>query len=209
MREPIRSYLYSLYISWRTGNMDGFRPKILAYHRNVIRIGKGARLIVGKRLHLSTRPTAWPGGCFIELGANSTIHFTGYASIRAEVRIETTENAKITIGDRCIVRERARINANQEITLGDRTGIGNSTMISDGDFHPIIENGKVQQMTAPVHIGDHIWVGAHCIILKGVTIGNDTMIGAGSLVTKDIPDHVVAFGRPAKPHHSIDSCFRN
>ena len=52
--------------------------------------------------------------------------------------------------------------------------------------------------TAPVTIGDDVWIGGGVIIMPGVTIGNNVVIGAGSVVTKDIPDNVIAFGNPCR-----------
>lgn len=57
---------------------------------------------------------------------------------------------------------------------------------------------KAAQFSLPVHIGDDVWVGANVVILPGVTIGNNVVIGAGSVVTHDIPDNVVAFGTPCR-----------
>ena len=57
---------------------------------------------------------------------------------------------------------------------------------------------QVYQYNLPVHIGNRVWIGAGAIILPGVTIGDDTVIGAGSVVTKDIPAGVVAVGNPCR-----------
>lgn len=208
MRAALASYLYSLYLSLRTGNMEGFRPKILSYHRNIVRLGRGARLRVGKRLHLSTRPNTWSSSVYLQLGANSLLHFTGRASLRGEGRIVVGDGAAVVIGDHCILRERFWLSAHQEIIFGDGAGIGQDTMILDSDVHAIIAGGKRRPYQKPVHIGERVFIGAHCIILKGVTIGNDSVIGAGSLVTRDIPDHVLAFGRPARVRRRIDACYR-
>lgn len=204
MREGVRSYLHSLYISLKTGNMDGLRPKVLSYHHNTIKMAQGARLIVEDRVHLSTRPNTWPSSCYIEMAANSTLHFTGRASIRGEAHIVLGEGARVVVGNHCILRERLWLAAQQEVTLADGAGTGQDTMILDSDVHPIIIDGKWERPHGAVHIGKNVWVGAHCIILKGVTIGEESIIGAGSLVTKDIPDHVLALGRPAKPYRKVD-----
>lgn len=58
--------------------------------------------------------------------------------------------------------------------------------------------------TAPIVIGDNVWIGGGVIIMPGVTIGNNVVIGAGSVVTKDIPDHVVAYGNPCRVMRSND-----
>lgn len=57
---------------------------------------------------------------------------------------------------------------------------------------------KGAQFSLPIHIGDDVWIGANVVVLPGVTIGNGSVIGAGSVVTHDIPDHVVATGTPCR-----------
>lgn len=57
---------------------------------------------------------------------------------------------------------------------------------------------KGAQFSLPIHIGDDVWIGANVVVLPGVTIGNGSVIGAGSVVTHDIPDHVVAVGTPCR-----------
>lgn len=208
VREAVRSYLHSCWLSWRTGNVEGLRPKILSYHHNVIRLARGARLVVDGRVHLATRHNTWPSSVYIELGRDSLLHFTGRASLRGEGRIIVCQNAKVTIGNHCILRERIWLAAHEEITIGDGTGIGQDTMIIDSDVHAIVAEGQRRPVQGPVRIGERVWIGAHCIILKGVTIGSDTVIGAGSLVTRHIPDHVVAFGRPARVQRKINTCYR-
>ncbi len=98
--------------------------------------------------------------------------------------------------------------ANSNLTLVDDTHIyiGDYTMIGpnvtiDTAGHPILPElrEKVQyQYNIPVHIGCNCWIGANVCILPGVSIGNNTVIGAGSLVTKDIPANVVAYGLPCR-----------
>ena len=184
--------------------MSGLRPKLLSYHRNQFRLAPTARLQVDQRIHLSTSPTTWGSSYYIEMKGNSRLHFTGKATFRGEGRIFVDENAKLTFGNHCVFRERLWISAHQEIIIGDGSGTGQDCMIIDSDVHPIICDGKELPRTAPVHIGNHVWIGAHCIILKGVHIGDETVIGAGSLVTQDIPDHVIAVGRPARLIRRID-----
>ena len=85
------------------------------------------------------------------------------------------------------------------IYIGDCTMIGpNVTVATAG--HPILPELREQayQYNAPVHIGKNCWIGAGAIILPGITIGDHSVIGAGSVVTKDIPANVVAAGNPCK-----------
>jgi galactoside O-acetyltransferase len=85
------------------------------------------------------------------------------------------------------------------IYVGDYTMFGpNVTVATAG--HPILPElrEKLYQYNMPIHIGKRCWIGAGAIILPGVTIGDDTVIGAGSVVTKDIPANVVAVGNPCR-----------
>ena len=85
------------------------------------------------------------------------------------------------------------------IYIGDSTLIGpNVTLATAG--HPILPElrEKALQFNLPIHIGKNCWLGAGVIVLPGVTIGDNTVIGAGSVVTKDIPANVVAVGNPCK-----------
>lgn len=85
------------------------------------------------------------------------------------------------------------------IYVGDYTMFGpNVTVATAG--HPILPElrEKVYQYNAPVRIGRNCWIGAGAIILPGITIGDNTVVGAGSVVTKDLPPNVIAAGNPCK-----------
>ena len=79
------------------------------------------------------------------------------------------------------------------IYIGDHTMIGPNVVIATGG-HPLLPElrQKGYQYNAPVHIGKNCWIGAGAIIVPGITIGDHSVIGAGSVVTKDIPSNVLA-----------------
>ncbi|MCT3567758.1 sugar O-acetyltransferase [Levilactobacillus brevis] len=83
------------------------------------------------------------------------------------------------------------------IYVGDHTMIGPNVTIATAG-HPITPDlrAKNYQYNMPVHIGKNCWLGAGVIVLPGITIGDNVVIGAGSIVTKDLPDNVVAVGNP-------------
>lgn len=86
-----------------------------------------------------------------------------------------------------------------DIFVGDSVMFGpNVTVATAG--HPIDPalRLKVGQFNIPVHIGNNVWIGANSVILPGITIGDNSVIGAGSIVTKDIPENVVAVGNPCR-----------
>ncbi len=90
------------------------------------------------------------------------------------------------------------------IYVGDNTMIGpNVTLASAG--HPILPTlrEKGYQYNMPIRIGKNCWLGAGVIVLPGITIGDNTVVGAGSVVTKDLPSNVVAVGNPCKVLRNI------
>ncbi|MFQ9923865.1 MAG: sugar O-acetyltransferase [Beduini sp.] len=92
-----------------------------------------------------------------------------------------------------------------EIYIDDYVMIGPNVTIATGT-HPILPELRLQayQYNMPVHIKKNVWLGAGCIVLPGVTIGENTVIGAGSVVTKDIPANVVAAGTPCRVLREIN-----
>ena len=91
------------------------------------------------------------------------------------------------------------------IYIGSYTMIGpNVTVATAG--HPILPElrEKAYQFNMPVHIGRNCWIGAGAMIMPGVTIGDNSVIGAGSVVTKDIPANVVAYGNPCRVAREIN-----
>lgn len=114
-------------------------------------------------------------------------------------RITTNDkNAEIIIGDNVGISS-ATISAFSKIVIGDNTLIGGNVLITDSDWHPLdpenrLDNSKIK--TFPVYIGKNVFIGTRSIILKGVRIGDNSVIGAGSVVTHDIPENVIAVGNP-------------
>jgi acetyltransferase-like isoleucine patch superfamily enzyme len=115
-------------------------------------------------------------------------------------------NARITIGKDSGLTS-TTISAAQSIEIGDRVLIGAGALITDSDHHVVRPpKGKPRRhlgmpqprATDGIRIGDDVFIGARCIVLKGVSIGRGSVIGAGSVVTSDIPAMVVAAGNPCR-----------
>lgn len=85
------------------------------------------------------------------------------------------------------------------IYVGDYTMFGPNVVVATAG-HPILPELREQayQYNAPVHIGRNCWIGAGVMIVPGITIGDNVVVGAGSVVTKDIPSNVVAVGNPCR-----------
>ena len=109
-------------------------------------------------------------------------------------------NAEIKIGNDCGITGGSIIAA-ERITIGDRVLIGSNCLIIDTDFHPLNKATRQEQplqaKIQPVSISDDVFIGTQAIILKGTKIGTGSIIGAGSVVSGEIPAGVVAAGNPA------------
>jgi len=117
------------------------------------------------------------------------------------------KNAKVEIGKNVMSYHNLHIGAIDSVVIGDRVLIASGVYISDhhhGNYSGDHQSSPLESpidrplTSSPVKIGDDVWIGERVSILPGVSIGNGVVIGAGAVVTKDLPDYVIAVGAPAK-----------
>lgn len=114
----------------------------------------------------------------------------------------------VTIGDRCLIGRGSTIVGHKSIIIGDDVWTGHGIHITDmnhGYEDRDLPISQQHQPEAPVVIGDGSWLGHNVVVLPGVTIGRHVAVGAGSIVTGDIPDFSVAVGVPARVIRHFDS----
>lgn len=113
--------------------------------------------------------------------------------------LDAVQGAAIEIGRDAYINRGCVIAGREHITIGRGAAIAEQCIIYDTDWHPLPDAPDHARIpTAPVVIGAGAWIGARCIILKGVTIGECAVVGAGSVVTKDVPPRVIAAGNPLR-----------
>lgn len=180
------------------GVTSWYKPYCKLFKRNVT-IGNG--VLFDKKPIIQTRQNA-----SIIIGKNVTINSNnqGYhINMHSPVKLMADwPGAKIEIGDNSRIHGSC-IHAFKKITIGKNCLVAANCQIIDGNGHDLsFDNvsNRIYTRGTPkeVKIEDNVWIGANCLILPGVTIGFGSVIAAGSVVTKDIPDMCIAGGNPAK-----------
>lgn len=107
---------------------------------------------------------------------------------------------KLVIGAGTYVNRHTMFDATEELIVGRDCAIGPSCYLTDHDhgWEPGRRPLELPMHGKPTRLGDRVWLGAHVTVLKGVTIGDDAVVGAGSVVTKDVPARTLALGVPAR-----------
>lgn len=155
----------------------------------------GRNTVFQGRCHFRRYP-----GTTITIGNNCTFLSTPTSNLIGINRpcmvstLHAGDKASIRIGDHCGFSGTV-IGAFKSIKLGNHVRCGANTLITDSDWH--LDDPR-SGTPAEVVIEDNVWLGANSIVLKGVTIGANTVIGANSVVTKSIPANVIAAGNPCK-----------
>jgi acetyltransferase-like isoleucine patch superfamily enzyme len=144
-------------------------------------------------------------GTTISLGAHLTLRSwpasNPLAPYHPVVLSTRRPGAAIRVGKRCGFTGSTIVAANR-IDIGDRVQLGANTTVVDTDFHPLTPERRAAAFNdgrnAPISIADDVFVGMNALILKGVRIGEGAVIGAGSVVTTDVPARTIAAGNPAR-----------
>lgn len=160
-------------------------------------IDKSARITLKNgKLTINNRWTRTdPFKSLLYMGQNSILKIKGNFSIYSGSRIYINDNAELALGSGYI-NNYLNLSCFQRIEIGEGVVISEGVTIRDSDDHEILGSGK--EITQPIKIGNHVWIGINVTILKGVTIGDGAIIAAGAVVTKDVPAQCMAGGVPAK-----------
>jgi acetyltransferase-like isoleucine patch superfamily enzyme len=154
---------------------DVLNPRSLVIFGDNIHLGRHAHIIASPDNLI--RITSWPS------------------------RLGKTE---IRIGNYCLISPGVRISAAKSIQIGDNCMFASNVYISDSDWHGIYNRIRPFRSEKPIIIEDNVWLGERVIVNKGVCIGENSVIGAGSIVTKNIPANSIAAGNPARVIKTIN-----
>ena len=142
-------------------------------------------------------------GAPIELGDYVNVVASSDRRVRLAIWSDQKGKGRIRVGDYCLICSGVRIGSADEIRIGDNSMIASGVYITDSDWHDIYNRISIGK-TAPVRIENNVWIGDSAIVCKGVTIGENSIIGAGAVVVDSVPANCVAAGNPAKVVKKLD-----
>lgn len=161
-------------------------------------IGAGARCWGGLQIAMEMNSSITIGDRF---SSTSDVRRAGIA-VYSPCKLRTMRGAQITIGDD-VALNGTSVTCRRQIEIGRGTMVAANVVIVDSDFHrqwppPSRRIYSEDEDDRPVFIGENVWIGMGSLVLKGTKIGDNSIIGAGSVVAGEIPANVIAAGVPAK-----------
>lgn len=148
----------------------------------------------------------------INQGHKSQVRIHGDLALRAVLKVEG--DGRLEIGRFCYLGDGVLVSVKERVSIGEATLLAHGVQVFDNNTHPTSaaqrelqfrrmigykdRNGPMVIESAPVTIGRRCWVGMNSIVMKGVSIGDDTIVASGSVVVSDLPAGVIAGGNPAR-----------
>jgi acetyltransferase-like isoleucine patch superfamily enzyme len=111
---------------------------------------------------------------------------------------------RIDVGDHALLCPGVRIDSATSVQVGDGCMLAAGVYVTDADWHGLYDRTQVIGATAPVVLGTDTWIGDGAIVCKGVHVGDRSVVGAGAVVTRDVPADTVVAGNPARPVKTLD-----
>lgn len=153
------------------------------YYKKLHRINSSKLTITGRCLiHGSGR---------VQFGNNVTIKTNSYRI----VELYSSNDANLVIGDNCYINQGVHISCSKQIVIGSGCLLADEVLIIDNDYHSVAGDPVKSK---PIILENNVWVASRAIILKGVHIGKGAVVGAGAVVTHDVPPRSLVVGNPAR-----------
>ena len=140
----------------------------------------------------------------ISAGRNLHLLSARFAPVQLCVWRGEDSNGEIRIGDHCLICPGVRLSSASSITIGDNCMFAYGVYLTDADWHDIYDRTKSIGASAPITVGNNVWFGDNAFVAKGVTIGDNAIIGARAVVVNDVPANCVAAGNPARVVKQLD-----
>lgn len=169
-------------------------PSFVHRLRNKIKVQRGNHIAIGEKVGLS--------GCSITIkGSNNSLSIGSGSRLR-NMTIEIVGNGcTVEIGERCIIGHGCYLSAKEEnirLIIGNDCMFSRNVNILTSDGHPVFQEHRRINPARDIVIGNHVWLADNATVLKGTSVGDHTVVGIHSLITRSIPENSVAVGIPAK-----------
>lgn len=148
------------------------------------------KVIYNKRIKISSIPKINKGAKFA-IKKGSKIHIGKGLRCRNNFSVRVYDSGILKIGNNCFFNDNCSINCRENIKIGDNFQCGQNVLIFDNDHD--YRNSMSKYKTSKVEIGNNVWCGCNVVILRGVKIGDNCVIAAGSIVNQDIPDNMLFY----------------
>ncbi|MFA5956099.1 acyltransferase [Hyphomicrobium sp.] len=164
-----------------------------------------ARWYLRRATSVGERPRVWGRPVIRNLGSLIIGQRVTLFSTAIPIQLTTEADGTLEIGARTFMNYGCSILATKLVSIGPDCKLGMDVLMMDNDFHQIDPAKRwVRPSSAPVVLEENVWLGARVIVLSGVRIGANSVVAAGSVVTRDIPPYSLAAGQPARVIRSID-----
>lgn len=145
-----------------------------------------------KSVSIGRSPT-FEGNMKILIDSASTIQIGNQLHIRGPFYLKSISGGKLEIGDTCFFNHNCSITCMNMIKIGSNCKFGNNLIIVDHDHNFKYHNNNEEYISDPIEIGNNVWIGANVTILKGISIGDNCVIAAGSIVRKSVPSNSILY----------------
>ena len=180
-------------------NLRALKNHIFVFRPTILELSKNAEISVKDKFSFNRQWVAsrqpknkYPGLLSVQSGAHFNVDsFTCHAGCKVVVH----KNASLTLKTGFMNNE-AEIYCTNRISIGEDCAIAERVVIRDSNSHKILYDGY--SVSAPIEIGNHVWIGMNSIIVPGVTIGDGAVIAAGAVVNRDVPPKTLVAGVPAR-----------
>lgn len=164
----------------------------------------GGRIVIGKNLKIN-HLVIFQGKGTVKIGDDVSLGYKLGGASKSPILLQPREtDSLIIIGNGSVIVNGTEIIARKEIVIGENCLIGAKCTLLDADFHGIKPmERKDKGKSSRIVINDNVWIGVGVLILKGVEIGKDAVIGAGCVVSKNVPAGSIVVGNPMKITGSV------
>jgi tetrahydrodipicolinate N-acetyltransferase len=179
--------------------------------RGRVLVGRGSRLRIHRTAVVDLAPGAMlmvgmahdsPAGAVIRMRPRASLAISGRVQVMRSCLVSVGYDARLAIGAGTFLNDSASVVCDQQVTIGADCAISWGVRIMDTDVHRLVRDGSAVANRAPVTIGDHCWIGAGAMVLKGSALGADCVVAAGSVVTRKSGSAELLIGSPARVHET-------